>query len=65
MCAPDASKTPAPQAPAALYATHALDIAELFAYKRNEVLSLRIDKADGLLVGVTELEEVIGNVESG
>ncbi len=42
-----------------------LGIAQLFAYKRNEVLSLCIDKADGLLIGVAEFEQVIGNVESG
>ena len=65
MYATDASKTPPPQAPAALHAIHALGIAQLFAYKRNEVLSLRIDEAKGLLIGVAEFEEVIGNVESG
>ncbi len=52
-------------APAALYAAHTLGIAQLFAYQRNELLSLRIDEADRLLVGVTKFEEVIGNVESG
>jgi len=42
-----------------------LGIAQVFTDKSNEVLSLRIDEVDGLLVGVTEFEEVIGNVESG
>src|SRR5262245_31303061 len=54
-----------PQAPAALYAPYALGIAQLVTYKRNEVLSLCIDEADGLLIGVAQFEQVIGNVESG
>lgn len=52
-------------APAARQAADTLGITQLFAYKRNEMLGLRIDEAGGLLVGITEFEEVIGNVESG
>ena len=46
-------------------AERALFIAQLFAYQRNKLFGFRIDQAGRLFIGVTELEEVISDVQGG